>query len=143
MKRLILEVLILTFLPQVFAEQTVLSSEINDVILTDAGTITREKSYNPDAKTNPTSSSNFIHFGEGRALGDILMTIDLDSLGMPHDGYDNSGLTWDGTYLYLLNMYDNHVYVIDPTVPSIDTCWPAESTLSWGLGHEDNLWITE
>lgn len=143
MKRLILEVLILTFIPQVFAEQTVLSSEINDVILTDAGTITREKSYNPDAKTNPISSSNFIHFGEGRALGDILMTIDLDSLGMPHDGYDNAGLTWDGTYLYLLNMYDNHVYAIDPTVPSIDTCWPAESTLSWGLGHEDNLWITE
>jgi hypothetical protein len=40
-------------------------------------------------------------------------------------------------------MYDNNIYIIDPTGPSIVGNFAAPPTLSWGLGHEQNLWITE
>jgi hypothetical protein len=102
-----------------------------------------EQPYDPDSRINPHPCTGPVHIDDGRALGDILLTIDLTAIGMPGDGNDNAGLTWDGTYLYLVNMYDNNVYVIDPTGPSIDTSWSAPPSLSWGCGHEQNLWITE
>ncbi|NOR16391.1 T9SS type A sorting domain-containing protein [candidate division WOR-3 bacterium] len=83
-----------------------------------------------------------MHIDDGRALGDILLTIDLTAIGMPGDGNDNAGLTWDGTYLYLVNMYDNNLYVIDPMGPMIVNNLPL-LPLSWGLGHEQNPWATE
>ncbi|TES91089.1 MAG: hypothetical protein E3J87_08550, partial [Candidatus Cloacimonadota bacterium] len=79
------------------------------------------------------------------ALGDILQTIDLAAIGMPGGGFDNAGLSWDGTYLYLQNMFDNNCYVIDPTGPNIVNNFPtgAGAEITWGVGHEQNLWITE
>jgi YVTN family beta-propeller protein len=101
-----------------------------------------ERDYDLDARVNlnpaPMRPDN-----DGRALGDVLMTIDLDSIGYPGDGYDNAGLSWDGTFLYLVNMFDNSVYVIDPTGPVIITTIPLPYGLYWGLGHESNLWSTE
>ncbi len=101
-----------------------------------------EKSYDPDARINSEPGTEPVHVDDGRALGDILLTIDLTAIGMPGDGNDNAGLTWDGTYLYLVNMYDNNLYVIDPMGPMIVNNLPL-LPLSWGLGHEQNPWATE
>jgi DNA-binding beta-propeller fold protein YncE len=101
-----------------------------------------EKSYDPDTRINSEPGTEPVHVDDGRALGDILLTIDLTAIGMPGDGNDNAGLTWDGTYLYLVNMYDNNLYVIDPMGPMIVNNLPL-LPLSWGLGHEQNPWATE
>jgi hypothetical protein len=100
-----------------------------------------ESAYDPDAPINLKPRTEQMHTYDGRTLGDILMTIDLAPIGMPGDGYDNAGLTWDGQYLYLLNQFDNLVYVIDPTGPSLVSSWPV-TPLFWGLGREQNLWGT-
>jgi hypothetical protein len=102
-----------------------------------------EQSYDPNSRINTSPATAPVQIDDGRAFGDILMTIDLDALGWPHDGYDNAGLTWDGTYLYILNMYDNNMYIIDPTGPSIVGNFSVPATLCWGLGHEQNLWMSE
>ncbi|KPK64772.1 hypothetical protein AMJ83_00875 [candidate division WOR_3 bacterium SM23_42] len=96
-------------------------------------------SYDPNARINLNPRTEQVHTEDGRELGDILMTIDLAAIGMPGDGYDNAGLTWDGQYLYLLNQFDNSVYMIDPTGPMITMSWPL-APLFWGLGREQNLW---
>jgi hypothetical protein len=101
-----------------------------------------KQSYDPDSRINTKASTGPVHVDDGRALGDILLAIDLASIGMPGDGYDNAGLTWDGTYLYLVNMYDNNMYVIDPMSPMIVNNLPLPPS-SWGLGHEQNPWVTE
>jgi hypothetical protein len=104
--------------------------------------VVSKKPYDPDSRINPHPSTEPVHIDDGRALGDILMTIDLTAIGMPGDGNDNAGLTWDGTYLYLVNMYDNNLYVIDPTGPVIVYNLPLRPS-SWGLGHEQNPWANE
>ncbi len=101
-----------------------------------------KQSYDPDSRINTKASTGPVHVDDGRALGDILLTIDLAAAGMPGDGYDNAGLSWDGTYLYLVNMFDNHSYVIDPITSSVVTSWGLPPS-SWGIGHEQNPWVTE
>jgi len=51
----------------------------------------KSDSYDPNAMTNPLPSNGPVQIDDGRALGDILMTIDLAAIGMPGDGYDNAG----------------------------------------------------
>jgi len=126
MKKILILVLCMGLIPM-FAEQT---SDTPDI-------------SNANARINPNPSPQHVDT-DGRAFGDILLTIDLTSAGMPGDGYDNAGITWDGQFVYLINMYDNKVYVIDPTgTPSIVTSFAAPPSLSWGCGHEQNLWISE
>jgi len=102
-----------------------------------------EITNDPDARVNLNPTISPPKVDDSRAFGDILLTIDLATAGMPGDGYDNAGLTWDGTFLYLISMYDNKVYVIDPTTQLVVTSWNAASGMSWGFGHEINLWMTE
>ncbi len=97
----------------------------------------------PDARINLNPAPQQRNYDDGRALGDILMTINLQNIGVPGSGHDNAGLTWDGTYLYLVNMYDNTIYVIDPTGPAIISTIPLPYGLYWGLGREQNCWSTE
>jgi YVTN family beta-propeller protein len=100
-------------------------------------------SYDPDAPINLSPSSGSPHISDGRALGDILMTIDLAAIGVPVAGYAGAGLTWDGTYLYYENQFDHTIYVIDPTGPSVVTSWSTGLTHPWGVGAETNMWVTD
>ncbi len=105
--------------------------------------IVEKTTCDTDAKFNPNPSPTQENIDDGRILGDNLMTIDLTSIGMPGDGYDNAGITWDGTCLYLVNMFDNTLYMIDPTGPAIITSFSLPYNQTWGLGHELNLWASE
>lgn len=109
--------------------------------------IAKDNTKNVQYDSNAKVSRNVIpappHVSDERGLGDILLDIDLGALGMPNGGYANAGLTWDSTYLYIVNQNDSNVYVIDPTVPSIVGSWFTSVNGPWGLGHESNLWITE
>jgi hypothetical protein len=103
----------------------------------------KTESYDVNARTNQSPATQVRNIDDGRALGDILLTINLAAIGMPGDGYDNGGLSWDGQYLYVDNMYNNNIYIVDPTGPTLVGNFPAPPSLSWGIGHEQNLWITE
>ncbi len=105
--------------------------------------IVEKTTYDADAKVNLNPAPVQENINDGRALGDILMTIDLTSIGMPGNGYANAGITWDGTHLYLVNMFNNILYVIDPTGPSLITSFSLPYNQTWGLGHEFNLWASE
>lgn len=127
MRKLCAVLIMLVMVPMVFAASTVTN-----------------KPHDPNARTNPNPSTGpYVQPEDGRAFGDILMTIDLAAIGMPGDGYDNAGITSDGQYVYLINMYNNTVYVVDPSGPSVVTSWAAPASLAWGFGHETNPWITE
>lgn len=104
---------------------------------------TIDKNSITSAKVNLNPASQQKNVDDGRSLGDILMTIDLTSIGMPGDGFDNAGLSWDGTYLYLINRYDINCYIIDPTGPTIITNYTTPASDAWGLGMEDNLWVSD
>jgi hypothetical protein len=111
-------------------------------------TNTETNSKNIQYGTNAKVSRNCIPVpsrdDDERGLGDILMDINLNEIGMPNGGYANGGLTWDGTYLYIVNQNDSNVYIIDPTIPSIVGSWHTSLNGPWGVGHdESNLWITE
>jgi len=126
MKKMLILVLCMGLIPM-FAEQT---SDAPDI-------------SNANARINPNPGPQHVDT-DGRAFGDILLTIDLTTAGMPGDGYDNAGITWDGQYVYLISMYDNNVYVIDPTgTPSVVNSFAAAPSLSWGCGSEQLLWMTE
>jgi hypothetical protein len=125
MKKIFILVLCMGLMPM-FAEHT---SDTPDI-------------SNANARINMDPSPQHVDT-DGRAFGDILLTIDLTSAGMPGDGYDNAGITWDGQYVYLISMYDNNVYVIDPITSLVVGNFAAAPSLSWGCGHEQLLWMTE
>jgi len=74
----------------------------------------------------------------GRGLGDILLTLDVSAFGC----IGPAGLSWDGRYLYVVGMTSDSVYVIDPTGPSLVNVFASPPTLSFGIGKEENLWVT-
>lgn len=98
--------------------------------------------FDPDAEINlnpmPIRPDN-----DGRALGDVLMTIDMAGIGMPSPGYASGGLTWDGQYLYYENQNNHTMYVIDPTGPTIVNSFSLGLGHPWGIGHENLMWITD
>jgi hypothetical protein len=105
--------------------------------------LVKQQSYDPDARinlNNPRTAAPQID--DGRALGDVLMTIDLAAIGVP-GSYSGAGLTWDGTYLYYENQTSHLMYVIDPTGPSVVTSWSAGLPHAWGVGSEANLWVND
>jgi hypothetical protein len=142
MKKFMMVVLVLIFIPGIFAEGLVSNTVQKFIVPTNK--IVKERSYDPNARINLKPTTRPQHVYDGKALGDILMTIDLSSIGMPGDGYDGAGISWDGTYLYYVNQYNDSIFVIDPTIPSIVMGYPSPTVLDpWGCGHENNLWITK
>jgi hypothetical protein len=100
-------------------------------------------SYDPDAKINPNPAHMRPEVDDGRALGDVLMTINLASIGVPAPGYSGAGITWDGTFLYYDNQNDQRIYVIDPTGPTLVSSWPIGLSGPWGVGSESLIWVTD
>ncbi|MCK4961916.1 MAG: hypothetical protein KAS19_05490, partial [Anaerolineales bacterium] len=104
-----------------------------------------EQAYDPDARDARLAPlpTRPVQVDDGRALGDLLMTIDLAAIGIPAPGYAGAGLTWDGTYLYYENQIDHTMYVIDPTGPSVVDSWSTGLPHPWGVGSETNLWVSD
>ncbi len=129
MKKILMIALCLGIMPMLFAE-------------TNTSAITPPDLSNANARINMDPGKQPVDT-DSRAFGDVLLTIDLTAAGMPGDGYDNGGLSWDGSFLYLSNMFDNRCYVIDPVTQLVVNSWNSAPGLAWGIGHEQNLWITD
>ena len=132
MKKILMVALCLVIVPMLFAGPT-----------KDAAIV--KQAYDLDARDARLASppTRPVQIDDGRALGDLLMTIDLAAIGVPGGGFSGAGLTWDGTYLYYENQNDHMIYVIDPTGPSVVTSWSAGLPHAWGVGSEVNMWVDD
>ncbi|UCG92576.1 MAG: hypothetical protein JSV97_02375 [candidate division WOR-3 bacterium] len=124
MKRLITVILVL-IVPALFAENCDVA--LKEVI---------EGMNGPYAPVDQSPARPMVQTSRG--LGDILLTIDALALGI--DG--PSGITWDGTYLYVMSLMNDSCYVVDPTVPAVVYGFPTPPTNSFGIGQEQHLWLT-
>lgn len=129
MKKLITLVLACIIIPVLYAAET-------DIVPTKI----REKSLEtgPDAPVDLSVPEKMVPI-DGRGFGEILYTINTLAIGL--DG--PYGLTWDGTYLYVVSVITDSCYVVDPYIPEVVYGFPAPQTSPWGIAQEQNLWITE
>ncbi|MGD8979282.1 MAG: hypothetical protein PVH23_04350, partial [candidate division WOR-3 bacterium] len=125
MKRAVMLVMVLV-VPLLYTEDADIAPSVLEQ-RTDTESSMLDMNYRPE-----------MNYDRGRALGDILDTIDVLAFGC--DG--PSGLTWDGQYLYVMGLISDSIYKIDPTGPSLVAAWPSPPTSAFGIGKEQNLWAT-